>query len=90
MNFFMESKYKLWLFYKLYEKRKIQKNEEEYYEKIINLLNVIKKDITKSKLEKFSTIEPSKIIQRLSLIELILKGLNPDDQYAQLKKEIMK
>ena len=48
---------KILLLYKLYEKGKIQKNEQDYYENIINLLDNIKKDIEgdikKSKLEEF-------------------------------------
>ena len=48
---------KISLIYKLYEKGKIQKKEEEYYEKLIQLLVEIKKDIEgnikKSKLKNF-------------------------------------
>jgi len=90
-EFFSGSKnMKISLFYKLYEKGKIKKSEEEYYEKIMHLLDSIEKDIEgnikKSKLEEFLKNEPSFIIQRLSLIKLVLEGFNPDEQYAQLKK----
>ena len=81
---------KISLLYKLYEKGIIKKNEEEYYKRITHLLDEIKKDIEgniqKSKLEKFFKNERSLIIQRLSLIKLILKGFNPDEQYTILKK----
>ena len=80
---------KISLFYRLYEKGKIQKNEEEYYERILHLLDSIEKDlegnIKKSKLEEFLKNEPSCIKQRLSLIKLILDGFMPDEQYNKLK-----
>ena len=76
--------------YNLYQKGKIQKNEEEYFENIINLLDLIKNDIRgkikKFKLEEFLKIEKSLIIKRLSLIKLIIPAFNPDDIYADLKK----
>ena len=54
---------KILLFYKLYEKGKLKKNEEEYYEKIAHLLDAILKDIEgnikKSKLEEFLKNNPS-------------------------------
>ena len=81
---------KISLLYKLYEKGKLQKNEEEYYENITNLLDTIKKDlegeIKKSKLEEFLKNEQSFIKQRLQLIKLILEGFKPDEQYNLLKK----
>ena len=90
-EFFSSNKnLKILLLYKLYEKGKIQKNEEDYYENIMNLLAEIRKDIDgkirKSKLEEFLKNEKSFIIQRLSLIKLIVQSFNPDEQYAQLKK----
>ena len=84
---------KISLFQKLYEKGKIKKNEEEYYKRITHLLDEINKDIEgniqKSKLEEFLKNERSLIMQRLSLIKLIFKGFNPDEQYTQLKKDLM-
>ena len=81
---------KITLFYKLYAKEKIKKNEIDNYENLINLLNSIKKDlegdIKKSKLEEFLKNEQSLIKQRLSLIKLILEEFNPDEQYDYLKK----
>ena len=76
--------------YNLYQKGKIQKNEEEYFENIINLLDLIKNDIRgkikKFKLEEFLKIEKSLIIKRLSLIKLIIPAFNLDDIYPNLKK----
>ena len=81
---------KISLFYKLYEKGKIKKNEEEYYNRIIFLLDSIKRDIEgdikKFKLEEFLKNDPSLIKQRLSLIKIIIEGFNPDEQYAELKR----
>ena len=81
---------KISLFYKLYEKGKIKKNEEEYYNRIIFLLDSIKRDIEgnikKSKLEEFLINEPSLIRQSLSLIKIILEDFNPDAQYEELKR----
>jgi len=81
---------KILLLYNLYEKGKIQKNKEDYFENIINLLDLIKFDIggkiKKFKLEEFLKIEKSFIIKRLSLIKLIMPAFNPDDIYAYLKK----
>jgi hypothetical protein len=91
-EFFSGNKnFKILLLYKLYEKGKIQKNDEDYYEKIMNLLDAIKKDIEgnikKSKLEEFLKNEKSFILQRLSLVKLILEGFNPEEEYNQLKKK---
>ena len=81
---------KILLFNKLYEKGKIKRNEEEYYEKIILLLDSIKNDIEgnikKSKLEEFLKNKPSLIKKRLSLIKIIIERFNPDEQYEKLKK----
>ena len=81
---------KISLLYKLYEKGKIKKNEEKYYKRITHLLDEIKKDIEgniqKSNLEEFLKNGRTLIMQRLSLIKLIFKGFNPDEQYTKLKK----
>ena len=82
---------KISLIYKLYEKGKIQKKEEEYYEKLIQLLVEIKKDIEgnikKSKLEEFLKNEPNFIRQRLSLIKIIIELFNPEEKYEELKRK---
>ena len=83
---------KILLLCKLYEKGKIQKNEEEYYENIEHLITDIRKEIDgeikKKKLEEFLKNDESFIKQRLSLINLILYIFNPDEEYIILKNKI--
>ena len=78
----------------LYEKGKIKPNDEEYYEKIIKLLQEIRGDIEgkikKKKLEEFLKVNESLIHKRLSLIKLILEGFNPEKEYNNLKKKFEK
>ena len=81
---------KILLFYKLKENKKIKKSEEEYYENIIKLLKEINKDIEgdikKSKLEEFLKNEEKFIIQRLSLINILMDNFKPEEKYKNLKK----
>ena len=67
------------LLYKLFEKGKIKRVDEDYYEKIMDLLDNIKHDIDgniqKNKLEKFLRNDEKIIKQRLSLIKIILECL---------------
>jgi hypothetical protein len=78
----------------LYEKGKIKPNDEEYYEKIIKLLQEIRGDIEgkiqKKKLEEFLKVNESLIHKRFSLIKLILEGFNPEKEYNTLKKKFEK
>ena len=73
----------------LYEKRKIKESQEEYYDKIRDLIVKIKVDIEggikKSKLEEFLKIDESLVIQRLELIKLVLGGFDPNEKYKELK-----
>ena len=92
-EFFSSNKnLKISLLYNLFEKGKIQKNDEEYYEDITHLLDDIRKEIDgeikKKKLEEFLNNDKSFIIERLSLINLILEGFNPEEVYLKLKKTI--
>jgi hypothetical protein len=92
-DFFSGKKdYRIILLYELYEKGKIKKSQEEYYDKIINLFDSIKKeiegDIEKSKLEEFLKMDKSLVIQRLKLVKLVLGGFNPEEKYEELKKRI--
>ena len=81
---------KISLLYKLYEKGKIQKNDEEYYENLESLLDNIKNEIdgeiTKKKLDEFLK-NKLYIKERLSLLNLIIEGFNPDDKYNELKRK---
>ena len=81
---------KILLFYKLKEKGKIKKSEEDYYENITKLLKEINTDIDgnikKSKLEEFLKNEETFIIQRLSLINLLIDNYKPKEKYESLKK----
>ena len=78
------------LLYKLYKSGKIQNNEEEYYHNIVELLENIRKEIEgnlqKRKLDEFLKNDESEIIQRLSLINIILDTFNPNDVFQHLKK----
>jgi len=82
---------KILLLYKLYEKGKIKKNEEYYYDNIINLFKEIWKDIDGNiqikKLEEFLKNDESIIKQRLSLLKILDDILNPEDVYRNLKRE---
>ena len=75
----------------LKQKGKIKNNHEEFYEKITNLLNNIRKEIDgeirKKNLDEFLKNDKSFIIQKLSLINLILEGFNPEEEYLNLKKK---
>ena len=75
----------------LYEKGKIKKTSEEYYDKIIKLIDLIKIDIEgeikKSKLEEFLRIDKPLVIQRLKLVKLVLIGFNPEEKYEELEKK---
>ena len=89
-EFFSSNKnLKISLLYELKQKGKIKKNSEEYYDKIIEILDNIHKDIDgeirKSKLEEF--LKNDEIKERLSLIKLSFEGFNPDEQYEELKKK---
>ena len=83
--------YRILLLCELYEKGKIKKSQEEYYNNIINLLDSIKKEIEwyieKSKLEEFFEMDKSLFIQRLKLVKLVLEEFNPEEKYQELKKE---
>ena len=85
--------FKIDLMFELYKKGIIIKNNENYYTKIEDLLKNIKKDldgnIRKKKLEYFLNIDESLIRKRLSLIQIILPGLdyNTKTQIDLLKKE---
>ena len=85
--------FKIDLMFELYNKGIIKKNNENYYTKIEDLLKNIKKDIDgnirKKKLEYFLNINESLITKRLSLIQIILPGLeyNPLTQIKSLKKD---
>ena len=90
-EFFSNKKnFKIRLLYELFKKEIIKESDEEYYEKIQNLLKNIKKDldgnIKKKKLEEFLKNDESFIKQRLSLIQLILKGFDPEEIFHKLKK----
>ena len=83
---------KISLLYRLYETKKIKKNEEDYYLNIEDLLGDIRKDIIegnilKRKLDEFLNNDESFIIQRLSLINIILETFNPSEEYIKLKKK---
>jgi len=93
------------LLFSLHKKGKILKNDEEYYEKIIKLLQDIRGDldgkIRKNKLEEFLKIDESLtnkrisfkesiINRRLNLIKLILEGFNPEKEYNELKRKFDK
>ena len=84
--------YRILLLCELYEKGKIKKSQEEYYGKIISLLDSIKNeiegDIEKSKLEEFFEMDKSLVIQRLKLVKLVLEEFNPEEKYKELKKRI--
>ena len=84
--------YRILLLCELYEKGKIKKSQEEYYGKIINLLDSIKKeiegDIEESKLEEFLEMDKSLVIQRLKLVKLVLEKFNPEEKYEELIKRI--
>ena len=73
----------------LYEKKKIKESQEEYYDKIRDLIVKIRDDIEggikKSKLEEFLKIDESLVIKRLELIKLVLGGFDPNVKYKELK-----
>ena len=79
---------KITLLYKLFEKGKIKKSEEEYYLNIEDLLQSIRKDIDgdikKKTLDEFLKNDKSFIIQRLSLINIILEAFNASKEYEKL------
>ena len=82
---------KIIILYNLYEKGKIQKTEEEYYDKISGLIIDIKRDIEeghirKTNLEVFLKNDEFSIKRRLNLIKIILNGFNPEEVYINLKK----
>ena len=83
--------YRILLLYELYINGKIKESREGYYEKMIELLKSIRKDIEgeikKSKLEEFLRIDESAVIQRLQLIKLEMKIYNPENKYEELKKK---
>jgi len=92
-EFFQNSKtqnLKISLLIKLYEKKIIENNGGEYYEKIKDLLDSINKDIggdiKKSKLDEFLKNKEPIIKQRLSLINTIIEAFNPEQIYIDLKK----
>ena len=92
-NFFSRKKnIKLALFYKLYERGKIRKNNLEYFDNILELLKSIKKDIDgdiKYKiLERFLKNNEYIIKKRLSLMQLIInEEFNPNKEFELLKKK---
>ncbi len=91
-DFFLEKQdNRILLLCELYEKGKIKKSQEEYFDKITNLLNCIKKDIDGeikiSNLKEFLKIDKSLAIQRLKLFKLILGEFNPEDKYEELKNK---
>ena len=67
------------LLFSLHKKGKILKNDEEYYEKIIKLLQDIRGDldgkIRKNKLEEFLKIDESLTNKRISFKESIINIL---------------
>jgi len=92
-EFFSNNKnLKILLLYKLNEAGKIKKNNEEYYMNIEQTLEDIRKDIIdgniqKKRLDEFLKNNETVIIQRLSLIKLILDTFNPEEEYPKLKKQ---
>ena len=82
---------KILLLYKLYEKGKIKKNDENYYDNIINLLDEIWKEIDGNiqikKLEEFLKNDESIIKQRLSLLKILNDTLKPGEVYENLKRQ---
>ena len=82
---------KILLLYKLYEKGKIKKNDENYYDNIINLLDEIWKEIDGNiqikKLEEFLKNDESIIKQRLSLLKILNDTLKPEEVYENLKRQ---
>ena len=103
IDFFEEEKnLQISLLCTLYEKGKIKKSDELYYDNIIKLLQEIRGDldgnIKKETLEKFLNIDKaliektivfkdSLLNRRLNLIKLILEGFNPETKYNELKKQ---
>ena len=85
---------KILLLYKLNEKEKIKKSDEDYYENIQNILKEIKEDfdgkIKKKKLEEFMKNNKNFIIQRISLIKIIYENYNPSEEYDTYNKKINK
>ena len=85
---------KISLLYALYEKGKIEKNDEEYYDNIIKLLQDIRVDIDgkikKKKLEEFLKVDETLINKRLCLIKIILEGFDPNKKYNELKNNFKK
>ena len=83
---------KISLLYELNKEKKIKKSNEEYYQNIEDLLGEIRKDIIegniqKRKLDEFLENNDTFIIQRLSLITIILDTFNPAEEYDKLKKK---
>ena len=90
-EFFLDkNSLKILLLSKLNEKRILQKNNNEYYNEIENLMRLIKQDldgeIKKKTLDEFLTIEDSILKNRLSLLGIIFESYNPNDEYYRLKE----
>ena len=94
-DFFSKKKnLKIDLLCKLNEKGIIKKNDEPYYDNIVNLVQEIRKDlegeIQKKKLDEFLKNKEKIIKQRLDLIKFILENFEPEETYKELKKKIKK
>jgi len=85
---------KILLLCRLIEKGKIKENDEEFYEKIENLLKDIKDDIDgnikKKKLEEFLNNDENFILQRMGLIKLLYDDYRPIEEFENLKSKINK
>ena len=84
---------KIEILYKLYEKGKLKIiYDNEYLESLCEQLDCIRKSlqecITINKLKEFMENDESIIIQRLSLIRLIIDKYEPKEEYYKLKKKI--
>ena len=91
-EFFSSKKnFKILLLYELFEKKKIEKNDNnEVYEDIMATLNKIKidieGDIVKEKLDGFLKNDEDFLIKRLKLITILIEDFPYRDTYLNLKK----
>ena len=91
-EFFSRNKnIKISLFIKLYEKRKIQKNNIKHFKNTLKLLKNIEKDIkrniTKKTLDEFMLNDESIIKGRFGLIKMINEEFNPSSEFELLKQK---